>query len=498
MSDDSEELDSKAGEPKPPKIKAETNRWYLLSTLYGEPKFGDDEPREKNRVAWNRYFAANLRSETRTRLISEKRYSEEELTPLSSGELVGIARAFGVRSEASKGFALPSTASVIDFSNVEFDQDADFGGYVLVDCTFSEATFAGVAGFENAIFSGRIDFKRTTFADDAGFDGALFAGAAYFNGVTFLHVVEFENATFLGLASFDNATFPEYDDANFRSATFFFATFKHATFFGGAIFAGATFLNYAKFRSATFSDYANFCGATFSQGVNFTDATFLDFADFARATFSAKADFAGVTFSAASDFVNAEMKSETSFESAIFKTSPPKFFGAKLHQGTVWRDVTWPTPKDVHVAGAFIDAYACLKLEMDRLKKHEDELDFFAVELQSRSVLLGTWTGLPIAIYGVVSDYGRSYLRPLVALFYLALIGTLAHLSADSLSPWQSLGLSAANTLNVFGFRKDFFEPTVIAHLPAWLDVVSALQTILGTILLFLCGLGIRNKFRMK
>src|SRR5206468_12456082 len=63
--------------------------------------------------------------------------------------------------------------------------------------------------------------------------------------------------------------------------------------------------------------------------------------------------------------------------------------------------------------------------------------------------------------------YGRSYLRPLVALFYLALIGTLAFLSSDSLSLWQSLGLSAANTFNVFGFRKDFFEAAVIARLPA-------------------------------
>jgi hypothetical protein len=35
-------------------------------------------------------------------------------------------------------------------------------------------------------------------------------------------------------------------------------------------------------------------------------------------------------------------------------------------------------------AGPFVDAYERLKLEMDRLKKHEAELDFFALELQSR------------------------------------------------------------------------------------------------------------------
>jgi hypothetical protein len=50
--------------------------------------------------------------------------------------------------------------------------------------------------------------------------------------------------------------------------------------------------------------------------------------------------------------------------------------------------------------------------------------------------------------------------------------------------------------LNVFGFRKDF--GLAIDTPFAWLEVMSAIQTIFGTILLFLFGLGIRNKFRMK
>jgi len=77
------------------------------------------------------------------------------------------------------------------------------------------------------------------------------------------------------------------------------------------------------------------------------------------------------------------MKAETSFEGATFKTVPPKFFGAKLHEGTVWRGIQWPrAPKEAREAGRFVDAYERLKLEMDRLKKHEDELDFFAREME--------------------------------------------------------------------------------------------------------------------
>jgi hypothetical protein len=45
------------------------------------------------------------------------------------------------------------------------------------------------------------------------------------------------------------------------------------------------------------------------------------------------------------------MKTETSFERAQFLTEPPKFFNAKLHQGTVWRGIDWPTPKKVTDAG---------------------------------------------------------------------------------------------------------------------------------------------------
>jgi hypothetical protein len=133
---------------------------------------------------------------------------------------------------------------------------------------------------------------------------------------------------------------------------------------------------------------------------------------------------------------------------------------------------------------------------MDRLKMHEDELDFFALELQSRRVLLGPWRGWPIWLYGVLSAYGRSYMRPLGALLVVAAIGTWAFWYFDARSCVEALEVSAANTLSVFGLHKVFNLSSATPC--AWLEVVSAVQTILGTILLFLFGLGMRNKFRMK
>jgi hypothetical protein len=193
------------------------------------------------------------------------------------------------------------------------------------------------------------------------------------------------------------------------------------------------------------------------------------------------------------------LKSKTSFTGATFKTKPPEFFGAELHEGTVWPGrAAWPIPKSKDEAYDFIHAYERLKLEMDRLKKHEEELDFFALELQSRRVLLGPWRGWPIWLYGVLSDYGRTYGWPLYWLSMGAAFGSTVFRHLGGLTIREAWGLSAANTLNVFGFRKDFFDINFMKSLPFWLDVISAVQTILGTILLFLFGLGIRNKFRMK
>lgn len=60
-------------------------------------------------------------------------------------------------------------------------------------------------------------------------------------------------------------------------------------------------------------------------------------------------------------------------------------------------------------------------------------------------------------------------------------------------SPWVQehvmAGTNATISNKAFGVTIDN---------PTWHDVMSALQTILGTILFFLFDLGIRNTFRMK
>jgi hypothetical protein len=493
------------------KIKAQDNPWYLLATLYGQPSSNDRELRARNRRAWNRYVSQWFDADIK--MLFQGRYGHDEVRPYSADEIKVVEEAFFDRHDrcvSTAGRTLPDLKNdPIDFSNVEFDSPLQFNGFC----------FPKAVSFQNAICSKLADFRTSTFCGWSNFKGATFSDWTHFLRATFSHGTQFEGATFSKLASFQDATFS-----------------------GGTQFEGATFSQIASFIRATFSDRASFREAIFNNLANFDGATFFGLAQFERATFRS-----------ASSFVNAELKRPTSFEAVVF-SQPPRFFGAKLHEGTVWRHVEWPIPRDTTEAGEFVDAYERLKLEMDRLKKHEDELDFFALEMQSRRVLHTNWKlisqanffgrviripslkipkttitpksrklfglslslpsftirartiapycptfGPVIAFYGLLCDYGRSYIRPLSGLLVTVLVGAALDLPHFGLSKYpEAFGLSAANTFGVFGFRKDFIDPLVIESLSRLLKVVAAFQTVAGVVLIFLFGLAVRNRFRMK
>jgi len=109
--------------------------------------------------------------------------------------------------------------------------------------------------------------------------------------------------------------------------------------------------------------------------------------------------------------------------------------------------------------------------------------------------------------YAVLSDYGHSVARPVVCLVYLwlcGLLGMLACLVAEKTfwGYWevlpQAAGWSFANIFPFFGFRGLYFGAEFINDLPTHLIVIGALQTVLGFICLFLLGLGLRSRFRLR
>jgi uncharacterized protein YjbI with pentapeptide repeats len=426
--------------------RAKDNPWYRLATLHGEAGGADTtETAVKNRVAWNRWMAAHILNSLGGSLIESLlktgRYSVEELTPFSECE----------QQEVKSKIGSPNLSGNIDFSYTTFEAP-----FVAIGLIFPKAAL-----FNCAAFSGYTTFRTATFLSSASFLGADFAKEANFQKATFSRVADFTNATFCG-------------DANFR------APFSQAIF-----------------QSATFTGNADFQGASFSR------------ANFGRVTFSKMADFKSATFAREVLFNDAEMKSMTVFDHAQFFCFVPQFAGARLHEGTTWHGVWWPPNPPLNKAVETSDAYRRLRLEMDRLKNYGDELDFFARELQCQRVVLGRWRGLPLWLYGALCGYGRFYIRPLLLLIGIVLLGTIpirGHFGGGwALSTFTdhgftggALGLSFANTFSALGIRKDLIDPALLQNLPGWLKVIATIQTILGIVLLFLFGLGIRNSFRIK
>jgi len=149
-----------------------------------------------------------------------------------------------------------------------------------------------------------------------------------------------------------------------------------------------------------------------------------------------------------------------------------------------------------------------------RLKKlakdaddHERALDFFAKEM--RSAYWHSITGPKLAVfylYDWISDYGRSIFRPLVGL--LVTVFLYAQLYTDQATVSSSVFLDAlkfsmSHVLPIYpGVREvhqnlgnQLFGGDLVSP-PWWLMVTITSQYVLSTMLLFLLGLALRNRFR--
>jgi hypothetical protein len=436
---------------KPYLRRANDNPWYCLATLYGEQATErrlswNEDLAAKNRIAWNRWVAGGLSAEQRESLLKND-FPERELAPLTAAEKDDLCSAFALRIGREKELP-PDPSRVVDFTNTNFDGAVNFDGFLFArDVDFASAKFCEYAGFKSARFSGRTDFAYATFTGHANFNAAVFSSAA-----------DFSLARFAGYSGFHSARF--YRNADFNSAKFF---------------------GYADFRSSRFSGYI---------------------------------DFESATFFRESIFINAEFIANTVFAYTRFEINAPDFRGAKMHEATEWHGVHWPpVPEDEDEdvaqmrvsAQAQVYAYERLKQEMERLKKHEDEQFFFRKELRARRGLVSRWSGtwLLNCAYEVLSRYGQSILRPalwLLALFWfgIAVFTGFPVFEGVPMAIPRAAILSFANIFSFLPIKREIMTPEMIAGLSSAAQIVSVTQSLLGIVLLFLLGLALRSRFRMR
>lgn len=403
------------------------------------------------------------------------------------------------------------------------------------------------------LFASHVDFSGAEWQVEAEFQQARFIGGANFQGVRFLRGTWFQRACFEqdvdlsrvqsqahmslsacffgGQAIFDSARFHSrvnFDETTFRRLT----TFNKARFSGPATFSRTRFRELVRFDDAKFNEEASFDSAVFEKA-----------AEFPRATFSQDARFVRCTFCGFTKFENTNFENVGYFEYAKFLNDSPSFHAVK-HQTILLFSGVDQFP-DSDVSADAIKRYEVLKQLSEAQGQTEQALNFNALELRARrhqptaghAFRVATW------LYERLSDYGRSFARPLgayAALVLLTFCLALSHAAFHSPTScpgepkWRILSdllrddhpcvqdAMTTSTLYLSGYRAageyavyraagvlDFADndkQTEAIHRrlfrepiePWWMRIYGVFKAIASTALLFLTALGLRNQYRLK
>lgn len=343
-----------------------------------------------------------------------------------------------------------------------------------------------------------------------------------------LSYVDFEGYIFEKDANFSGFIFPDfavYTSAVFEEKAFF----SRAIFHGSAIFEKTTFQRDTRFFDAQFKSFATFSNATFENEISFTTATFKVASNFESTTFKGEATFLSVNFDSPSFFQKATFLQESHFDAINTKSSffltqtnfsqPPSFQQAHFKEAPDLGSITIQAPPrvDPDIAAQ----YRALKKLAIQGHDHEQELNFFASELVAKGTLPGK-------LYGLFSDYGRSFQMPLLAwlvtTLYAAMgyhafsiLGRFKESSASAVENCPNLSsafeLSARKALLAFGWEKSVrldqiyaclygtqngYKNELMPHIPSWVSLGTLAQGVLSAIFIFLTLLAVRNRFRIK
>ncbi len=347
-------------------------------------------------------------------------------------------------------------------------RDAQFHGGNAV---FSGAQFhGGPAEFRWAQFHrGDAVFRKAEFhGGDASFRGAQFHGGAarfrqaqFHGGQAAFQKAEFHGgpARFIktqfhgGAASFDEAQFRHRNGAWFQEAQFHGGdvSFKSVNFEGHVSFSGAQF----GALQGSVQGNADFQESSFKQGADYTRCQINHPISFAKASFEGAASFEGTQSNVGFTLSEAQFNRVPDFTQSVFHPVPrldnvkvrPAVFGTVL---TFSSRVSWDNFLCLQWINRDSDAPAKFRELKHFAIEAEDNrniLNFHAEEIRSAR-WVADWPGHPRFwfgyMYGLLSNFGRSFLRPFLLWALLTLVFSCVYFSAhlDHASHSDRYGLS--------------------------------------------------------
>jgi uncharacterized protein YjbI with pentapeptide repeats len=461
-----------------------------------------------------------------------------DFTGASFGQVVSFR---GCRFYASAKFDGSVFSSAAAFENVVFHGSGNFvasefkGGLSFEKVTFRYSI--SHARFADAKFSDHAAFGGTRFGGNAIFTEAVFDAGASFDGVEFSVVVDGDQdgdneagskETADLVVSFERAVFRadlDNEVVSFREARIGDRSLRRSFSFRGAQFRPSKLaLNTVARLSADFKDLE--CNGN----LVFRDADFHDaiVADFSQARFGADADFSGAHFGGDALFEKSHFGGDFLVSQARFDRYPDFkqatfFHFPELSQALLPpRKSSWlyPERKDI------VQRLTVLRRLASRTDDKKTEFDLLVRELKLEG-------GFASSLYGLVSNYGQSWLRPalwlLVFAFFifpaLYLAAGKARLSFENRLPVISadvtgacgeqgggsailaaVELSVRNALIVgiqddqraerlgecLGFGNNADARRLLGVL------LQATQTVLTVVLIFLVGQAVRRRLQMR
>lgn len=365
------------------------------------------------------------------------------------------------------------------------------GTVFLKEANFYSAIFEHCADFESARFEDEATFTRSNFGARANFHSAVFKGDTYFN-TDFTHEASFIMARFAKEAGFYNASFAEiatFTNVKFEGhAVFTNAVFHKEAYFAnvdfsqGAFFSEASFARNVDFSRAQFALNVGFVNTVFSKEVHFEEAVFQNGVEFRETLFREDKELSPGPIFTLAQFVNPEASffyktylgqalfcncdvSRLSFSSVRWRTRPNgkrQLFEECIDLTAlleIWSYVDEPDERDY---GLIAETYQQLKKNYDNRQDYWTAGDFHYGEMEmqrlhspskNRAVRwLHQNLGL-VAWYRYASEYGESYVRPLLALLVVLIVfySALPH-------PWHGLQqtrwLQSAATIPIAQLRR--------------------------------------------
>jgi hypothetical protein len=352
-------------------------------------------------------------------------------------------------------------AAQTTFNGFVFEDRPNFGGFI----------FPGPALFGDSVRYTRAKTVRepTTFKAGCRFTGAVFHMDAIFSWAEIVQRAGFMNVEFRGIVRFDVCRFE-----------------------GTAWFFGAKFMDEVWFGQSSFSGFTNFSEASFNSTISFN-----------AARVEGAFELSGATFAKLPGFVQTSFKEAPRLDNVVLPAIKP--FPGLSGRAAMNEQAKLRAIRRLAIAG----------------NDYENESLAFKGEVRSRRGSqdkpwhAAFWFGV---LYDVLSDFGRSMMRPFyiwlvsIAAFaaaYLADGGKLAGYAArcekpgaDAVPHWlNALALSVKNALVFAGGDRKMEQQYACLYgdaVPVTGTFIQMGQTVWSAILIFLFLLAVRNRFKIK